>query len=84
MKQTSTLENDLAIMIDVLAGMVEDKDLSQTQMEKIMEKFFNKKMGEKDTSNLPSQSVVNKILNYSQALRVLKPKNDQVISMIIN
>jgi hypothetical protein len=84
MKQTSTLENDLAIMIDVLAGMVEDKDLSQTQMEKIMEKFFKKKMGEKNTSNLPSPSVVNTILNYSQALRVLKPKKDQVISLIIN
>ncbi len=83
MKQSFTLENDLTMIIDLLAEMVESKNLSQEQLEQIMETIFNKCKDEIPPS-LPSVSVVKSIMNYSKALHVLKPKENQTFSMIIN
>jgi len=83
MKQSFTLENDLAMIIDLLTEMVEKKDLSQLQMEQIMEKIFNHFSSDIEKEE-PSESVVKTIMNYSKALTVLKSDPDQSFTMIIN
>jgi hypothetical protein len=83
MKQSFTLENDLAMIIDLLTEMVENKNLSQLQMEQIMENIFNRCSSDIPQEK-PSESVVNTIMNYSKALKVLKSNPNQSFSMIIN
>ncbi|MFW5687735.1 MAG: hypothetical protein ACOCXV_02300 [Bacteroidota bacterium] len=83
MKQPFTLENDLAMLMDLLAEMVDNKNLTQTQMEQILEKVFAKCNVEIPQS-LPSDNVVNNIMNYSKALKVLNPGSNAPYSMIIN
>lgn len=83
MKQSFTLENDLTMLIDLLSEMVENKNLTQKQMEQIMEKIFTR-FKESIPDDLPSESTVNTILNYSRALTVLKPDNKASHALIIN
>jgi antitoxin component HigA of HigAB toxin-antitoxin module len=83
MEQSFTLENDMAMIISLLTEMVENKNLTDKQMETVMETIFFK-MDKEITHNQPSESVVNTIMSYSKALRVLKPKKNQTFTMIIN
>ena len=83
MKQSFTLENDLAMIIDLLTEMVENKNLSQQQMEQMMEKIFNQ-CQENIPPQKPTESVVNNIMNYSRALNVLTTEKKQSYAMIIN
>lgn len=83
MKQPFTLENDLAMIIDLLTDMVENKNLSQKQMEQILEKIF-KQCNESIPQETPRKSVVKNIMNYSKALNVLKSNENQSYAMIIN
>jgi hypothetical protein len=83
MEKSFTLENDSAMIISLLTEMVENKNLTEKQMDVVMEKIFLN-MDKEIPKNLPSERVVNTILSYSKALRVLKPKKNQTFSMIIN
>lgn len=83
MKQPFTLENDLAMIIDLLTEMVENKNLSQQQMEQIMEKIFNQ-CQENIPHEKPTESVVKNIMSYSRALNVLTTEKKQSYAMIIN
>jgi hypothetical protein len=83
MEKSFTLENDSAMIISLLTEMVENKNLTEKQMDVVMEKIFLN-MDKEIPKNLPSERVVNTILSYSKALRVLKPKKNQIFSMIIN
>ncbi len=83
MKQPFTLENDLAMIIDLLSEMIENKNLSQQQMEQIMEKIFNQ-CQENIPEEKPTESVVQNIMNYSRALNVLTTNKKQSYTLIIN
>lgn len=86
MKQPFTIENDLAMLIDLLADMVESENLSQNQMELILEKIFQKcEVNKEIPENQPDENVVSSILSYSRALNVLHvPQKNDSISLIIN
>jgi len=83
MKQSFTLENDMAMMIDLLSEMVENKNLSEKQLEKIAGKLLNS-MTNKQSKNVPSKNIVNNIMNYSRALNVLKPEKSKPFPVIVN
>lgn len=83
MEQSFTLENDLAMIIGLLTEMVENKNLTEKQMEVVMERIFLN-MEKENPQNLPSEGVVNTILSYSKALKVLKPRKNQTFAMIVN
>lgn len=83
MEKSFTIENDSAMIISLLTEMVENKNLSEKQMDVVMEKIFLN-MDKEIPKNLPSESVINTILSYSKALKVLKPKKNQTFTMIIN
>lgn len=83
MKQSFTLENDLAMMIDLLSEMVENKNLSQKQLEKVAGKLLNN-MKQENGNKVPSKNIVNNIMNYSRALNVLKPEKSKPFPVIIN
>ena len=86
MKQPFTIENDLAMLVDLLAEMVESKNLSQHQMELVLEKIFQKCEENKEIPQIqPDENVVNTIMNYSRALNVLHvPQDNARISLIVN
>jgi transcriptional regulator NrdR family protein len=83
MKQSFTLENDMAMMIDLLSEMVESKNLSQKQLEKIAGKLLNN-MKQENSKKTPSKNIVNNIMNYSRALDVLKSEKSKSFPVIIN
>jgi hypothetical protein len=83
MKHSFTLENDLTMIINLLAEMVEYKCISQSEMENIMQNIFNPKK-EDMPRKLPSESVVKSIMNYSRALNVLKTNGHRTFTLIVN
>jgi len=83
MKHSLTLENELAMIIEILSEMVENKNLTNRQMEQIMERFFHR-FDEEEATESPSDYIVNNIMNYSRALSVLKTNRYQPISVIGN
>jgi hypothetical protein len=83
MKQSSTLENDLAMIINLLAEMVECNYISQKKMEQIMDNLFNHSKNE-TPMNLPGENVVKSIMNYSKACHVLKTNDKKTYTLIVN
>ncbi|MBW6477846.1 MAG: hypothetical protein K0B37_00330 [Bacteroidales bacterium] len=83
MKQFSTLENDLTMILELLAEMVDTRHLTQKQMMHIMENYFNRPQ-EDHKALLPDNQVVKNIMNYSHSLEVMKTPGKQAISVIAN
>ncbi len=83
MKQSLTLENELAMIIDLLSEMVENKNLTQQQMEQIMERLFNR-FDEKHPEESPSEQIVKNIMDYSRALTVLNLGKNHPIAVVGN
>ncbi len=73
MKQFFTLDNELTIINELMNEMVEKKYLTRTQAIKMSQKFMNRSDNHsKDL--LPSENVVNRIMNYSKSLDSFKTK----------
>jgi hypothetical protein len=83
MKQFSTLENDLTMILELLADMVDTRHLTQKQMMHIMENYFNQPQ-EDQKALLPRKHVVKNIMNYSHSLEVMKAPGKQTMSVIAN
>ncbi|MFN3557108.1 MAG: hypothetical protein ACK4VN_14205 [Bacteroidales bacterium] len=83
MKQRSTLENDLTMIIELLSEMVENKHLSRRQLEKIMKSYFTQDV-EPVAGSAPRKHIVNNIMNYSRSLEVYKKDPQAPFSAIIN
>ena len=74
MKQFFTLDNELTIINELMNEMVEKKYLTQSQAVKSFQKIINRSDNQsKDL--LPSENVVNRIMNYSKSLDSFKTKN---------
>lgn len=83
MKQFSTLESELTMILELLTDMVETRHLTQKQMMRIMENYINQSE-EAQKALLPGKEIVNNIMNYSYSLEVLKKAGKQSISVITN
>ncbi len=83
MKQFSTLENELTMILELLADMVETRHLTQKQMMHIMENYINQSE-EAQKTLLPGKEIVKNIMNYSYSLEVMKKAGKQSISVITN
>lgn len=83
MKQFSTLENDLTMILELLTEMVDTRHLTQKQMMHIMENYFNRPQ-EDQKAFMPGKQVVKNIMNYSHSLEVMKKPGKQAISVIAN
>jgi hypothetical protein len=83
MKQSSTIENEIAMMINLLVEMVEIKCITQSQMEEIMDQLFQQYKNNAPRK-LPGENVVKSIMNYSKALNVLKANDKKTFALIAN
>jgi hypothetical protein len=83
MKHSFTLENDLTLIINLLAEMVEYKCITQSEMENIMQNIFKSNKDDMPVK-LPSESVVKSIMNYSKAVNVLKTGDKRTFTLIVN
>lgn len=83
MKQSFTLENDLAMILDLLSEMVESKNLTEKQLEQIMEKIFHRYTPSRPTLQ-PGKNIVSNLMNYSRALDVMKLQNRNPVHLIRN
>ncbi len=84
MKQTTTLKNDLTMIINVLSDMVDNNDLSEKQLEKILEGLFENYAASPAINEKPGKNVVRNIMNYSKALDVIPQPGKGPLTMIIN
>lgn len=83
MKQTSTIENELAMMIDLLAGMIENGNIKPDEADQIIEEYFDMQT-KKSEELLPGKHVIKNILNYSKSLNVLKHPGFKPMTLIVN
>lgn len=83
MKHSSTLENDLTMILEILTEMVETRQLTEIQFMHIMDSYLNRSL-EVQPEFTPGNHVVKNIMNYSYSLNVLKTPGKQSISMIAN
>jgi len=83
MKQFSTLENDLAMILELLTEMVDKRHLTEKQVMHIMGNYFNQPQ-EDQKAYMPGNHLVKNIMNYSHSLEVMKRPGKQTISVISN
>jgi polyhydroxyalkanoate synthesis regulator phasin len=83
MKQTSTIENELAMMIDLLAGMVENGNIKPDEADQIIEEFLDMQT-QKSEEMFPGKHVIKNILNYSKSLDVFKHPGIKPMALIVN
>ena len=83
MKQTSTLESELAMIIDLLSDMVESGNIKIEEVDHIIEAFFDKQ-NQKSNEMLPGKNVIKNIMNYSKSLDVMKHPGTEPMITIIN
>jgi len=83
MKHSSTLENDLTMILEILTEMVDTRQLTENQLMHIMESYLSRSL-EVQPEITPGNHVVKNIMNYSYSLNVLKTPGKQPIAMIVN
>jgi polyhydroxyalkanoate synthesis regulator phasin len=83
MKQTFTIENELAMIIDLLTGMVENGSIKLEEADQIIEEFLEMQ-NNKSREMLPGTNVINNIMNYSKSLDVFKHPRIKPTTLIVN
>lgn len=83
MKQTFTIEDELAMIIDLLTGMVERGDIKQEDADLMIEQYIEIQNC-KSLKMSPGKSVVNNIMNYSRSLNVWKQHGAKPRALIVN
>jgi polyhydroxyalkanoate synthesis regulator phasin len=83
MKQTFTIENELAMIIDLLTGMVENGSIKLEEADKIIEEFLEMQ-NNKSSEMLPGKNVINNIMNYSKSIDVFKHLRIEPTALIVN
>ncbi len=72
MKEFSTLENDLTMILEFLTEMVEKKELTEEEFELIVAGILDKQPARNEARMTPGDQVIKSIMNYSQALELLQ------------
>lgn len=72
MKEFSTLENDLTMILEFLTEMVEKKELTEDEFELIMAGILENHPACNDFRMIPDSHVVRNIMSYSQSVEVMQ------------
>jgi len=83
MKQTFTIEDDLAMIIDLLTGMVESGEIKQDDADLIIEQYIELQTC-KSLKMSPGKHVLAGIMNYSRSLCVWQQRGTKPRAIIIN
>jgi hypothetical protein len=83
MKQSYTIENEIAMILDLLTDLVENGSLKINEADQIIKKYIEMQIRKADDS-IPGKGVLNNIMSYSKALDVFKHPVIKPMTMIVN